>query len=55
MIIDCHGHYTTEPAKLQIFRDKQLAGLADRSRRPLTTNLGITDDEILTSVECAQL
>lgn len=55
MIIDCHGHYTTEPAKLQIFRDKQLAGLADKSRRPLTTNLGITDDEIRSSVEGAQL
>ncbi|MBK4965750.1 amidohydrolase, partial [Klebsiella pneumoniae] len=37
------------------FRDKQLAGLADKSRRPLTTNLGITDDEIRSSVEGAQL
>ena len=30
MIIDIHGHYTTEPQKLLSFRDKQLAGLADR-------------------------
>ena len=29
MIIDIHGHYTTEPQKLLAFRDKQLAGLAD--------------------------
>ena len=29
MIIDIHGHYTTEPQALQQFRDKQLAGLAD--------------------------
>ena len=34
MIIDIHGHYTTEPAAMQTFRDKQLAGLADASRRP---------------------
>ena len=29
MIIDIHGHYTTEPQALHQFRDKQLAGLAD--------------------------
>ena len=29
MIIDIHGHYTTEPQALLTFRDKQLAGLAD--------------------------
>jgi 4-oxalmesaconate hydratase len=34
MIIDIHGHYTTEPAALHQFRDKQLAGLADPMRRP---------------------
>ena len=55
MIIDCHGHYTTEPTQLGIFRDKQLAGLADKARRPLTTDLGITDDQIRASVEGAQL
>jgi 4-oxalmesaconate hydratase len=30
MIIDIHGHYTTEPQPLLAFRDKQLAGLAVR-------------------------
>jgi 4-oxalmesaconate hydratase len=55
MIIDCHGHYTTEPPKLHAFRDKQLAGLADKARRPLSINLGITDDEIRESVQGAQL
>ncbi len=51
MIIDIHGHYTTEPAALQAFRDKQLAGLADAMRRPATTDLGITDDDLVKSVQ----
>jgi len=55
MIIDCHGHYTTAPRELELFRDRQLAGLADASRRPTTTNLGISDDQIRASLEGAQL
>src|SRR5829696_8498901 len=55
MIIDCHGHYTTAPNQLELFRDRQLAGLADGNRRPTTTNLGITDDQIRQSLEGAQL
>lgn len=51
MIIDIHGHYTTEPQALQQFRDKQLAGLADAMRRPTGTDLGITDEMLLKSVE----
>jgi 4-oxalmesaconate hydratase len=51
MIIDIHGHYTTEPAALLAFRDKQLAGLADAMRRPATTDLGITDDDLVKSVQ----
>ena len=51
MIIDIHGHYTTEPKALHAFRDKQLAGLADAARRPATTDLGITDEELAKSVE----
>ena len=27
MIIDCHGHYTTAPGALQLFREAQLAAL----------------------------
>jgi len=50
MIIDIHGHYTTEPQALHQFRDKQLAGLADAMRRPLSTNLGISDDMLRESV-----
>ncbi|MCW5690344.1 MAG: amidohydrolase, partial [Pseudolabrys sp.] len=55
MIIDCHGHYTTAPKQLQTFRDQQIAGLKDKSLRPTSTNLGITDDEIRESLEGAQL
>ncbi len=51
MIIDIHGHYTTEPQALHAFRDRQLAGLADPMRRPTTTDLGITDDMMRQSVE----
>ena len=32
MIIDCHGHYTTAPKALQVYRDAQIAALADPAR-----------------------
>ena len=51
MIIDIHGHYTTEPAALHTFRDKQLAGLADAMRKPATTDLGISDEQLVQSVQ----
>jgi 4-oxalmesaconate hydratase len=51
MIIDIHGHYTTEPKELHTFRDKQLAGLADPARRPTSTDLGISDEALIKSVE----
>ena len=51
MIIDIPGHYTTEPQAVHVFRDKQLAGLADPARRPASTDLGISDETIRQSVE----
>jgi 4-oxalmesaconate hydratase len=51
MIIDIHGHYTTEPQALQVFRDKQLAGLADAGRKPATMDLGISDEQLVKSVQ----
>jgi len=51
MIIDIHGHYTTEPAALHQFRDKQLAGLADGGRKPATNDLGISDEQLVKSVQ----
>jgi 4-oxalmesaconate hydratase len=50
MIIDAHCHYTTEPAALHQFRDRQLAGLADPARKPATTELGISDEVLVKSV-----
>ncbi|MCW1411303.1 amidohydrolase [Rhizobium sp. 1AS11] len=51
MIIDIHGHYTTEPAALGLFRDKQLAALADPTRKPARSSLKISDDELVESVQ----
>jgi len=55
MIIDCHGHYTTEPKALLDFRKAQVASLDDPSRRPRKDSLRVSDDEIRDSVEGAQL
>ncbi len=55
MIIDCHGHYTTEPQKLHDFRKAQVAGIKDPSQKPSRAALKISDDEIRSSVEGAQL
>lgn len=51
MIIDIHGHYTTEPKAMHVFRDKQLAALADPARRPLSEDLGISDESLVESVQ----
>ena len=54
MIIDIHCHYTTEPAALHAFRDRQLAGLADPARRPTArrlADLGISDEALVQSVQ----
>jgi 4-oxalmesaconate hydratase len=50
MIIDCHGHYTTAPRALEIFREQQLASPDDPISAPR-----IEDEEIRRSVEGAQL
>jgi 4-oxalmesaconate hydratase len=55
MIIDCHGHYTTEPQKLHDFRKAQVAGIKDPTQKPSAAALKISDDEIRSSVEGAQL
>jgi len=55
MIIDCHGHYTTEPDQLHDFRKRQIAALHDPTQRPSPALLRISDDELRASVEGAQL
>ena len=51
MIIDVHGHYTTEPPALHDFRQRQLAGLVDSTREPTASDLGISDEQLVKSVE----
>ena len=55
MIIDCHGHYTTAPKPLQVWRDAQIAALKDPSIAPSKGVVKVTDDEIRESLEGAQL
>jgi len=55
MIIDCHGHYTTEPAPLFEFRRRQVAAIDDPAKSPSPASLKISDDEIRESLEGAQL
>lgn len=54
MIIDCHGHYTTEPKPLHEFRKQQMDSAAGKGARPAKSSLMISDDEIRQSVEGAQ-
>ena len=54
MIIDCHGHYTTEPPAHMAFRDAQIARLADPSLSA-PTPADISDEEIRDSIENNQL
>ena len=53
MIIDCHGHYTTAPAPLKAFRERQLN--AFKSGSEFDATLHISDDEIRQSLENSQL
>jgi 4-oxalmesaconate hydratase len=50
MIIDIHGHYTTEPAAMHQFRDKQIAGLLDPARKPGALPQ-FSDEELAASVQ----
>jgi 4-oxalmesaconate hydratase len=54
MIIDCHGHYTTAPKELDLFRQQQIA-LIDSGARGTPTAPKIGDDQLRESVEKAQL
>ncbi len=54
MIIDCHGHYTTAPGDLQIFRDAQIANFEDVTK-PAPNLAAISDDAIRETIENNQL
>lgn len=51
MIIDCHGHYTTVPPGLRVFRALQISLMG----RPAKGPVNISDDEIRASLEKGQL
>jgi 4-oxalmesaconate hydratase len=55
MIIDVHGHYTTAPAALGAWRDRQVAALKNPSEAPRASDLRIGDDELRESIESNQL
>ena len=55
MIIDCHGHYTTEPKVLLAFGKLQVDAMGTNAPRPAKASLNISDDEIRQSIEGAQL
>ena len=51
MIIDCHGHYTTVPAGVRVFRALQISNMG----RPKKTPVTVSDDEIRASLEKGQI
>ena len=51
MIIDCHGHYTTEPKQFVDWRQAQLKMVERDDYSPSSDLLVISDDEIRVSIE----
>ena len=51
MVIDCHGHYTTAPKELQVFRDAQIAALKDPSVAVPGGPIKVSDDQLRESVQ----
>jgi 4-oxalmesaconate hydratase len=51
MIIDVHGHYTTVPAGLRVFRALQISQMG----KPVKGTVNISDDEIRASLEKGQV
>jgi len=54
MIIDCHGHYTTAPARHNAWRDAQVAAI-DTGGDINPAYPAISDDEICETIEANQL
>jgi 4-oxalmesaconate hydratase len=55
MIIDCHGHYTTEPKGLKSYREQQIAAVTEKKPLPSWSQFKVTDDEIRETIEGNQL
>jgi 4-oxalmesaconate hydratase len=50
-MIDCHGHYTTVPSGLRVFRALQISSMG----KPSKGIVKISDDEIRASLERSQI
>ncbi len=56
MIIDCHGHYTTEVSALTGYRKNQLEALAnDPNYKPKAADFKVDENEMREKLEAAQL
>jgi 4-oxalmesaconate hydratase len=55
MIIDCHGHFTTAPAQLEQWRNRQIAYANAAGEAPDPAELSITDDELRAAIRTNQL
>jgi 4-oxalmesaconate hydratase len=55
LIIDIHGHYTTAPKTLENWRNAQIAGIKEPSAKPRVSDLKISDDELIETIEQNQL
>jgi 4-oxalmesaconate hydratase len=57
MIIDCHGHYTTTPPGVGVWRDAQKGGCCRRSGTCSRAKgvMAVSDAEIRESIEANQL
>src|SRR5262245_39443528 len=55
MVIDCHGHYTTEPTALLRWRKEQVDNVEDPAKEPTTSWMTVSDDAIRGSSEGNQL
>ena len=50
LVIDCHGHYTTEPKEVLEWRKRQIAAIGDASQMPSVDELEVSDDQLRQSV-----
>ena len=55
LVIDCHGHYTSEPAAMLDWRKQQIAALNDPAHSPSPASLKVSDDELRASVATRQI
>ena len=55
LVIDCHGHYTTEPPAMLDWRKRQIDAINDPAQSPAPSSLTVSDDEVQASVTDRQV